>query len=103
VPRKPRRKNTNKPDASIQALRSSQPEPGDPTQLTWAQRLKRAFEFAVTVCPLCGGTLRVIADITAPAIIDQIINPMRRSRAPPGHAQRRPTSTDSVQHNNRSA
>jgi hypothetical protein len=26
-------------------------------QLTWAQRLKRAFEFDVTVCPLCGGAL----------------------------------------------
>jgi hypothetical protein len=35
--------------------------------LTWAQRLKRAFEFDVTDCPLCGGTLRVIAGITDPA------------------------------------
>jgi hypothetical protein len=26
--------------------------------LTWAQRLKRVFNIDVTVCPLCGGTMR---------------------------------------------
>ena len=29
--------------------------------LTWAQRLKRVFEFDITLCPHCGGSLRVIA------------------------------------------
>ena len=29
--------------------------------LTWAQRLKRVFEFDITLCPHCGGRLRVIA------------------------------------------
>ena len=29
--------------------------------LTWAERLKRVFDIDISVCPLCGGTLRVIA------------------------------------------
>jgi len=29
--------------------------------LTWTQRLKRVFEFDITLCPYCGGRLRVIA------------------------------------------
>mgnify|MGYP006445222873 CR=1 FL=1 len=35
----------------------------DPTiaPLTWAERLKRVFEFDITLCPHCGGRLRVIA------------------------------------------
>jgi hypothetical protein len=38
------------------------PKPTHPLQrLTGAERLKRTFEFDVTVCPLCSGTLRVIA------------------------------------------
>jgi hypothetical protein len=32
--------------------------------LTWAERLKRVFDIDISVCPLSGGTLRVIADIT---------------------------------------
>jgi hypothetical protein len=34
--------------------------------LTWAQRLRRIFEIDITLCPLCGGQLRVIADVTDP-------------------------------------
>jgi hypothetical protein len=101
VPAKPRKKHTQKLDASNQPIRPTQPKPDDPTRLTWAQRLKRAFEFDVTICPLCGGTLRVIADITDPAVIDKILNHIRHSRAPP--AQRRRTSTVSNQHGSRSA
>ncbi|MEM1142880.1 MAG: hypothetical protein AAGI88_09870, partial [Pseudomonadota bacterium] len=40
--------------------------------LTWAQRLKRVFEIDITLCPFCGGQLRVIADITDPALIGKI-------------------------------
>jgi hypothetical protein len=29
--------------------------------LSWPQRLRRVFNIDVTVCPLCGGTLRIIA------------------------------------------
>jgi hypothetical protein len=42
--------------------------------LTWAQRLKRVFNIDISVCPLCGGTMRVIADITDPDIIQKILD-----------------------------
>jgi len=31
------------------------------------------FGIEITVCPHCGGRLRVIADVTDPAVIDQIL------------------------------
>ena len=42
--------------------------------LSWAQRLKRVFNLDINLCPFCGGTLRVIADITDPDIIQKILN-----------------------------
>ena len=42
--------------------------------LTWAQRLKRVFNIDITVSPLCSGTMRVIADITDPDIIQKILD-----------------------------
>jgi hypothetical protein len=42
--------------------------------LTWAQRLKRVFNIDITLCPLCGGTMRVIADITDPDLIQKILD-----------------------------
>lgn len=32
--------------------------------LSWAQRLKRVFNLDITLCPISGGTMRVIADMT---------------------------------------
>ena len=102
VPGKPRKPRAHKPDSSNQSSRPNQMQPTEPSQLNWAQRLKRAFEFDVTICPLCGGTLRVIADITDPAIIDKILSHIRQSRAPPAQAQRRTSSAGSDRHTNRS-
>ena len=54
--------------------------------LTWAERLRRVFGIEITVCPHCGGRLRVIADVTDPDVIDQILEHVRREglpRAPP--------------------
>jgi len=79
VPGNPRKKRNHKPDLSNPPSVTTQPEPPDPTRLTWTQHLKRAFEFDVTVCPLCGGTLRVI--FTDPAVINKILTHIRQSRA----------------------
>ncbi len=65
VPGRSHKKRTHKPDPSDQPTRHSWQQPDEPIRLTWAQRLNRAFEFDVTVCPLCGGTLRVIARASA--------------------------------------
>ena len=61
--------------------------------LTWAQRLKRVFAIDIETCRQCGGRLRVIASIEAPALIERIlahrgrdagsVDPAHPSRAPP--------------------
>lgn len=61
------------------------------TPLTWAQRLKRVFGIDITLCPLCGGQLRVIADITDPQLIRKILDHVQQ-RAPPRLPLRRAES-----------
>ena len=56
--------------------------------LTWAERLKRVFDIDISVCPLCGGTLRVISDITDPDSIQTILEHLKQ-RAPPELSPRR--------------
>jgi hypothetical protein len=41
--------------------------------MTWAQRLKRVFGIDIETCPACGGTLRIIACIEDPAVINKIL------------------------------
>jgi hypothetical protein len=59
--------------------------------LTWAQRLKRVFEIDITLCPRCGGMLRVIGDVTDPDLIRKILDHVN-SRAPPRLPPRRAES-----------
>jgi hypothetical protein len=47
-----------------------------------AQRLQHVFEIDVTLCSLCGGQLRVIADVTDPELIGKILDHVQQ-RAPP--------------------
>ena len=63
--------------------------------LTWAERLKRVFDIDISVCPLCGGTLRVIADVTDPDVIQRILVHLKQ-RAPPA-ATPRQTQLQAVQ------
>lgn len=56
------------------------------TPLSWAERLRRVFGIEITVCPHCGGKLRVIADVTDPDVVARILEHVRRvglPRAPP--------------------
>ncbi len=50
--------------------------------LSWAQRLKRVFNIDISLCPLCGGTMRVIADITDPDIIQMILDHIQAQPPP---------------------
>ncbi|MBK9130424.1 MAG: hypothetical protein IPM20_02095 [Gammaproteobacteria bacterium] len=59
--------------------------------LTWAQRLKRVFDIDITLCPLCGGQLRVITHITDPDLIRKILDHVQK-RAPPTLPPRRAPS-----------
>ncbi|MEJ6515217.1 MAG: transposase [Pseudomonadales bacterium] len=54
--------------------------------LTWAERLRRVFNIDIATCPLCGGSMRIIADITDQDIIQKILDHTRgppRSQPPP--------------------
>jgi hypothetical protein len=57
--------------------------------LTRAERLRRVFGIEITVCPHCGGRLRVIGDVTDPDVLDRILEHVRREglpRAPPARS-----------------
>ena len=55
--------------------------------LSWVQRLKRVFNLEINRCPFCGGTMRVIADITDPDIIQKILDHIE-AQPPPSNCQR---------------
>ena len=46
--------------------------------MSWAQRLRRVFAIDVETCRQCGGKLRVIASIEAPAVIERILEHLGR-------------------------
>lgn len=54
-----------------QAAISSRPR--RPDEYTWAELLKRVFEADVTVCPQCGGRMKLIATITNPKAVGKIL------------------------------
>ena len=57
------------------------------------ERLKRVFDIDISVCPLCGGALRVIADVTDAHVIQTILAHLKQ-RAPPGAAHRQTAQND---------
>jgi len=59
--------------------------------MTWAQRLKRVFGIDIKTCHECGGTVKVIACIDDPVVIEKILSHLQEklTSAPAG---RRPAS-----------
>jgi hypothetical protein len=64
--------------------------------MTWAQRLQRVFAIEIETCRQCGGRLRVIASIEAPAVIERILEHLGRDAesANPPHPGRAPPKGD---------
>ena len=65
--------------------------------MTWAQCLKRAFKIDLEICEICKGPAKVIACITDPVVINQILTYLKlkqgshigmlpASRAPPARS-----------------
>jgi hypothetical protein len=63
--------------------------------MSWAQRLKRAFDIDIEVCERCGGMVKIIASIEDPEVIGRILEHLQSSaaaqvrpsaRAPPGES-----------------
>ena len=57
----------------------------------WAELIRRVYEIDPLICPRCGSEMRVIGFITQPALIDRILDHLRRRgktpRPPPLSAQ----------------
>jgi hypothetical protein len=53
--------------------------------MTWSRRLKRVFGIDIETCAVCGGTLRIIACIEDPAVIEKILAHIagKEARVPP--------------------
>lgn len=59
--------------------------------------LVRMFEIDITLCPLCGGQLRVIADITDPDLIRKILDHVNSRALPAPAAKARRITPDPTQ------
>ena len=55
---------------------------GNAARMSWAQLLKRVFDIDVERCE-CGGQLKIIAAIEAPALIERILTHLGLSAQPP--------------------
>jgi len=67
-----------------------------PTEATrrWATLLQQIFEVDPLACPACHGVMRIVAFITQPSVIDQILSHLRARAATAAHADARsPPST----------
>jgi hypothetical protein len=51
------------------------------TTMTWAQRLKRVFNIAISVCNPCGSRVKVIACIKDPDAISKILTALKNKEA----------------------
>ena len=58
--------------------------------MTWAQRLKRVFKIDIGTCATCGGPMKVIASIEAPAVIKRILAHLENGQAAGHHPEHPP-------------
>ena len=80
------------PNPAHQSAR--EPHPSRRAPMRWMQRLKRVFHVDIEHYSVCGGTLRVIACIETPKLIEKILTHLaaretggvNHPRAPPLHA-----------------
>jgi hypothetical protein len=97
VPRKPEQ-------LPLPASPAGEPRPTEPVapanrgrrrdRYDWATLLRRVFEIDVTTCPDCGGTMTVLAAITAPAAIGRILGHLGLAGGPPIRAPPEQLSLD---------
>ena len=63
---------------------------GETPRMSWARLLKRVFDIDIEHCPNCGGSLKIIAAIEDPPVIDKILSHLGLpNRAPPRAPARR--------------
>ena len=58
----------------------------------WAALLQQHFEVDPLACPSCRGVMRIVAFITQPSVIDQLLTHLRAATAAPGAARSSPST-----------
>ena len=72
------------PAAPSATTAGTEATPRSPLQrLQWAQLLARIFQFDVTVCPACGGQMKIIAALTDSHSIRTYLTGVGRPADPP--------------------
>ncbi len=56
-----------------QTVEREEPQKAKAYGMNWAQRLKRVFAIEIEKCEKCGGSVRIIASIEDPEVIDKIL------------------------------
>ncbi len=82
-PSRQNRRRRTRAHAPVQALGGvRQDDPAAPTApMTWMERLLRVFVIDLSICPDCGGRLRVIADVPDQASFKESERPAQRYSA----------------------
>jgi hypothetical protein len=87
------------PPAHTAAKPAEHDSPTPPARLTWMARLHRVFGIDIETCPKCGAKLRVIGEVTAPAVIARILEHLEHRERHQRHPRAPPmTPTDSHPH-----
>ena len=72
------------PSPTVSSTPGGSPAPAfRPHRLTWAALLARVFALDVTVCPACGGRLRLIAALTDPVSVRRYLQGVDLPTEPP--------------------
>lgn len=67
------------PEAAREPERGTEPWPAlRARRRRWAELLRLVFEVDVSVCPRCGGEMRILAFVTEPAVITHILGHLER-------------------------
>ena len=83
-----------KKESKITTENDTQTEREKRRSMTWAARLKRAFNIDINTCQECGGAVKIIACIDDPAVINKILKHIQvkqtefilpNTRAPPAN------------------
>ena len=86
-PNAPKRRLIVKSSLSRTRANATYDDPPPRTPMSWMARLRRVFDIDISRCPVCNGTLRVIAVVTEPVAIGRIIEHLnRRGKDPPRQA-----------------
>jgi hypothetical protein len=88
------RRQRGKPVSAPVPVAESVPLPLREARRRWAELLRQIFEVDPLRCPRCGAAMRIVAFITQRAVIDRILDHLRRAResarGPPRSPRRAP-------------